>query len=127
MVLSLISIAAMGGMFLYMWSRAKFAATRRVALVPLMTCGVEMFAAGLLSVTTFPVLTAVLVLLRLVILGCCVGAMHHDKVMACRRETRKQQFVRRLRCAEHTLTAVEPSRRAPQAAGTTRHAMETCA
>lgn len=127
MVLSILSIAAMGGMFLYMWCRARFGITRRVALVPLMTCAVEMLAAGLLSVTTFPVLTAVLVLLRLVILGCCVGAMHHDRVMANRRETRKQQFQRQLRCAQHTLTAVPSRRQAPRAGDGSRRRMETCA
>lgn len=127
MVVSILSIAAMGGMFVYMWCKAKFGVTRRVALVPLMTCGVEMLAAGLLSAITFPALTAILVALRLVILGCCVGAMHHDKVLANRRETRRQQFQRQLRCAQHTLTAVPSRRQAPRAGGALRRGVETCA
>ena len=99
MILSLCSIAAMAGMFLYMFNKAKFARTRRMALLPLAGAVMEGIAAGALTPGLFPVLTAVLVVLRLTILLCCAGAMRQDAAMA-RRRSRIRRRCRKSHCRE---------------------------
>ena len=88
MFLSVLSVAVMTIMFLYMMRKARFGRTRRLALIPLGCVVVELFAAGLLSPALFPVLTAALVLLKAVILLCCVCAMRQDAGAALRRARR---------------------------------------
>ncbi len=85
MILSLCSIVAMTGMFLYMFNKAVRISTRRMALLPLVCAVMEGIAAGALTPSLFPVLTAVLVVLRLAILLCCFGAMRQDAAVARRR------------------------------------------
>ncbi|HIW74621.1 MAG TPA: hypothetical protein H9684_09875 [Firmicutes bacterium] len=85
MLLSLCSILAMTGMFLYMFNKAALARTRRMALLPLLCAVIEGIAAGALTPALFPALTAVLVALRLVILLCCAGAMRQDAAAVRRR------------------------------------------
>lgn len=75
---SLISILMMGATFLYMINKAHFAQTRRVALVPLGFCAVDMLCAGTVPFGTYPVIAIMLVILRLTVLLCCAGAMHKD-------------------------------------------------
>lgn len=88
MLLSLINILVMGALFVYMVSKAQFAVTRRMALIPLCVCAVEMLVFGLLQAELFPVLTAVLTVLRGVMVLCCVTAMRRDAAMARRRARR---------------------------------------
>lgn len=90
MVLSLINILVMGAMFVYMVARAHFATARRMALIPLGVCVVEMVMFGALSVTLFPALTLLLTALRAVILLCCVQAMRRDARL-CRAQARRQR------------------------------------
>ena len=88
MALSIISVVCMSGMFLMMLNKAKYARTRRMALIPLICAGMELLFTGVLTPGLFPVLTGVLVLLRAVILACCVGALRQDAAMAKRRARR---------------------------------------
>lgn len=81
---SLVSILLMGATFLYMINKAHFTQTRRVALVPLGFCAVDMLCAGAVPFGTYPIITAMLVILRLAVLLCCVGAMRKDTVAARR-------------------------------------------
>ncbi len=90
MVLSLINILVMGAMFVYMVSRAHFATARRMALIPLGVCVVEMVMFGALSVTLFPALTVLLTALRAVILLCCMQAMRRDARL-CRAQARRKR------------------------------------
>ena len=99
MWLSLASIAAMAIMFLYMVNKARFASTRRLALIPMAACGMEILAAGMLTPGLFPLLTAALVCLRAVILGCCVAAMRRDAAMA-RVRARRRVVVRNEACLQ---------------------------
>ena len=101
MLLSLCSILAMTGMFLYMFNKAALARTRRMALLPLLCAVIEGIAAGALTPALFPALMAVLVALRLVILLCCAGAMRRDAAAARRRERN-----RRRRAAEQRAEAM---------------------
>ena len=87
---SLISILMMGATFLYMINKAHFAQTRRVALVPLGFCAVDMLCAGTVPFGTYPVIAIMLVILRLTVLLCCAGAMHKDTVAARRAAHRKR-------------------------------------
>lgn len=97
MILSIISVIAMGVMFVYMINKAKFARTRRMAFLPMACCGMEILATGILHPASFPLLTILLVSLRLVILGCCIGAMHQDAIMVRRRETNRMRSARMVR------------------------------
>ena len=97
MILSLLSVVLMGGLFLLMINKAKVMRARRMAGIPLAACILEILAAGMLHPLDFPVLTLLLVALRLVIVGCCVGAMREDAAMARRRDARKKELTRALR------------------------------
>ncbi len=101
MILSLCSILAMTGMFLYMFNKAVLTSTRKMALLPLLCAVIEGLAAGALTPSLFPGLTAVLVVLRLAILLCCAGAMRRDAAAARRRERN-----RRRRAAEQRAEAM---------------------
>ena len=90
MGISIVSILAMTGMFLWMFHKAKFASTRRMALLPLFCAGMEIMAAGMLTPGLFPVLTFLLISMRIVILLCCAGAMKRDAAMAARRARRRK-------------------------------------
>lgn len=107
MVLSLINVLLMGGMFVYMVARARFVTARRMALIPLGVCVVEMLMFGLFSVTLFPALTAVLTVLRAVIFGCCVQAMRRDARL-CRAQARRRREAQRA-AAEQRAVAVSAS------------------
>lgn len=93
MILNVLTVAVMGGLFVYMMRKSVLASTRQLAFVPLGVCAVEMFATGLLHPVSFPVLTVLLIVLRLVIAGCCVLAIRRDAAYA-RRRTRKNNAVR---------------------------------
>lgn len=79
----------MTGMFLWMINKAKFASTRRMSLLPLCCAGMELLATGILTPELFPLLTFLLISMRIAILACCVGAMRRDAAMAARRTRRK--------------------------------------
>lgn len=102
MLLSLVNVVAMGALFIHMFRKAKFATARRMALLPLAVCGVEMLVFGLLEVELFPLLTVLLTALRAVIGLCCVYAMQRDAAMA-----RKQ--MRRMRCAQRREVVAVPN------------------
>lgn len=91
MLMSLFNVMVMGALFVYMVSKAKYATARRMALIPLCVCGVEMLVFGLLQAELFPALTAVLAVLRLVIALCCVKAMRRDAAIARQRARRARQ------------------------------------
>ena len=124
MILSLCSIAAMAGLFLYMFNKAKFARTRRMALLPLAGGVMEGIAAGALTPGLFPVLTAVLVVLRLTILLCCAGAMRQDAAMACRRSRIRRRMAAEM--ARESIVTLPVAREIPSA-GQSRRAAGHCA
>ncbi|MDD3692484.1 MAG: hypothetical protein PHX02_01085 [Oscillospiraceae bacterium] len=88
MLLSILSIILMSIMSLYMINKAKFASTRRMALIPLCCVFVELMTAGLLSISSFWVLTLILIILRAVILISCIGELQRDAAAARRRAHR---------------------------------------
>ena len=98
---SLVSILVMGFAFLYMINKAHFAQTRHVALVPLGFCAVDLLCAGAVPFGTYPVVSLLLMVLRLAVLLCCAGAMHKDTVAARRaaRNAQKKAAVQRARQA----------------------------
>lgn len=106
MTLSLLSAVAMAVMFVYMACRAKMSETRRMLWIPAASCALELMAAGLLSVTHFPLLTALLVVLRLALLGCCAAAVRRDAAMVRARARRRARLARELHAALHPLHAV---------------------
>lgn len=91
MLLSTVHVLVMGGLFFYMVRRARYAAARRMALIPLAVCGVEMLASGLLSASLVPALTVLLCGLRGVIVLCCVAAMRRDAALARRRRSAQRR------------------------------------
>ena len=106
MLMNVVFGALFAGLSLYMLCRAKFERTRRVAYVLCGACGAELMVAGLLSLTAYPVLTAILLVARLALLGCGVAATRADRAAARRRAERRRAFARKLRCAEHPLSVV---------------------
>ncbi|MBR3289685.1 MAG: hypothetical protein IKI63_02780 [Clostridia bacterium] len=118
-MMNLIFAALFAGIALYMVCRAHFERTRRVAYVLMAASAVELTVAGLLSLTAYPALTAILMIARLSLMGCGVAASRADQAAARRRAERRRAFARKLRCAEHPLSVV-PSARPVQAAPAVR-------
>ena len=56
MLINLFHVALLGLLFLYTLRGSRCAATRRLSLVPLAMCGMEIFLAGVLDTLAFPVL-----------------------------------------------------------------------
>ena len=125
MLLSLCSIVAMAGMFFYMFHKAKFARTRRMALLPLAGAVMEGIAAGALTPGLFPVLTAALVVLRLAILLCCAGAMRQDAAMARRRSRIRRRMAAEM--AKEAIVTLPVARELPSAGQGRRRAAGRCA
>lgn len=109
MTASLLTIFLMGGTFIYMMWKAEYAQTRRVALVPLGVCAVEMLLFGLHQGGGTLAVTVLLWAARAVILACCAGAMRQDAARAQRRQRRRA--VRRT--VEAVQAASGTSRREP--------------
>ncbi|MBP3388326.1 MAG: hypothetical protein J6K98_00460 [Clostridia bacterium] len=86
---NVMTILLMGGMFLLMWNKGTLISTRRMAMLPLAVCVVELLTFGLLHGALFPVLTVVLWAARLAILGCCGLKLRHDMIVARRRARRR--------------------------------------
>ena len=74
MLINLFHVALLGLLFLYTLRGSRCAATRRLSLVPLAMCGMEIFLAGVLDTLAFPVLGVLLVLARAAVAVCCVLA-----------------------------------------------------
>lgn len=89
MLMSVLSVVIMAVTAIYMLNKANFAKTRRMALIPLACAAVELLAAGMLTPALFPALTAVLILLRAVILVCCWFALRQDFLAHARRRQRE--------------------------------------
>lgn len=110
MTASLLTIFLMGGTFIYMMWKAEYAQTRRVALVPLGVCAVEMLLFGLHQGGGPLAVTLLLWAAKAVVLACCAGAMRQDAARAQRRQRRRA--VRRT--VEAVQAASEISRREPR-------------
>jgi hypothetical protein len=92
---SLLAIILMGGMFLIMLNKGKLASTHRMALLPLIVCGIEMWLFGSLQVGFFPILSVILWAARLCIVACCVLKLRQDAGVMRRRARRKALEERR--------------------------------
>ncbi len=110
----------MAGMFLYMLIRAKMPETRALLWLPAGTCAVELMTVGLLSVTKFPVVTLLLMALRLSLFGFCVLVMKRDAALARARRQKRAQLKRRLHAA------LNPLHEIPAGAATAAAAREVC-
>mgnify|MGYP006910816163 CR=1 FL=1 len=96
MIANLVTILIMGMTFLYMMTKAQYAETRRVALIPLGVCAavpvgrtVEMLLFGLHQGGGAFIVTLLLWVSRAAILVCCAGAMRRDAARAQRRQRRR--------------------------------------
>jgi len=86
MIANLVTILIMGMTFLYMMTKAQYAEPRRVALIPLGVCAVEMLLFGLHQGGGAFIVTLLLWVSRAAILVCCAGAMRRDAARAQRRQ-----------------------------------------
>ena len=103
MILNLTFSLLMAGMFLYMLCRSKTSETREFLWLPAGSCLVELLTMGLLSVTKFPVLTLVLLALRLSLFGFCVLVMKRDAALARARKQKRARLKRELHVALNPL------------------------
>lgn len=99
LVLSMISMVAMAAMAVYVYFSAHFASTRQMALVPLMACGMELLAMGLLS-AQFVLVTVLLCALRVGILLCCVAELRRDRARQRRRQRQRASLARQMACTD---------------------------
>ncbi|MDD2362296.1 MAG: hypothetical protein PHH84_04975 [Oscillospiraceae bacterium] len=104
MFINVLSLVAMIVAFLYMMLKARYARTRRLAMVPLACAVVELSVTGLLTPSLFPALTAVLIILKGIILSCCFFAMRADKAMF-RRRARRLAYRRAAAASEFSVNA----------------------
>ena len=89
MMSNAIAILLMGAMGLAMWNKSVLVSTRRMAMLPLAVCVVEMLTFGLLHAALFPVLSVLLWAARLCILTCCALKLRQDAAVARRRARRR--------------------------------------
>lgn len=94
MILSLISIVLLGGMFLYMFNKSQEREVRRLSLLPLLMCVMEILLMGVLEAVRHPLLTAVLILMRATVLTCCALTMRADVSARCRGRSRRRAAAR---------------------------------
>ncbi|MGN0172154.1 MAG: hypothetical protein ACI39E_05165 [Acutalibacteraceae bacterium] len=114
MIISIVSIAALSVTALYMFVRARFMATRRVAGVALGMAVCETAMAGLLSGVTNPTVMGLLIAARVTVLVCCVLAMRRDRERAKMRARRRNRFTVDLYNAEYPLKVVRRKSNAEQ-------------
>lgn len=95
LILSIASAVVFGGLAVWMYFGAHFASTRQMALLPLMACGVELLTVGLFT-SAFAVVTALLCVLRVVLVLCCLGEMNRDAVRHRRRRNRRATLTRQM-------------------------------
>lgn len=95
LVLSIVSAAVFAGVAVWMYFGAHFASTRQMALLPLLACGVELLTVGLFS-SAFAVVTALLCVLRVALVLCCLGEMNRDAIRHRRRQNRRATLSRQM-------------------------------
>ncbi len=104
MVISIVSITACVMMTGYMLIRARFAVTRRVAMVPLLMAAGEAAMFGLLSGVSNPAVLLLLLAARATVLVVCAMAMRND------REAYKARVRMRNRFRAEMFNTMEPLR-----------------
>ena len=102
-MLNMVFALLMAGMFVFMLVRAKMPETRQLLWLPAATCAVELMTTGLLSVTKFPMITLLLMALRVSLFGFCVLVMKRDAALARARRQKRAQLKRRLHAALNPL------------------------
>lgn len=107
MIFNCISALIMAALALYMVKRGTRRDTRLMAWIPAGVCGMELLSVGVLTPSAFPLLTVVLVLLRLTIAVSCVAALRHDAAVARAKQRRRERLNRELRTALHPLYVLE--------------------
>lgn len=95
MILSVLSALMMSALALGMLLKANEVKTCRAALLPLAAAGMEWLMVGYLTPAAFPLLTVLLVALRLLLAGCCLTMLRRDMARA-RQKARRQKLARRL-------------------------------
>lgn len=85
MIWNLLNVVWMGVLTLVMAKRAKFSAGRRMMYIPLAMCMMEIMLIKVLTPGLAPALTALLVVARLTVTGCCVGELRREKAYMKRR------------------------------------------
>lgn len=113
MFLSILSIAAMAAMSVYMFAHARGNEAKRMAWLPAASAVLELLAFGMLSITHFPLLTLALVMLRLSLLGLCSVAMRRDALAARARQRRRERLARELHAALNPLHEIPARGAAP--------------
>ena len=94
MVFSVITAAVFGAVSLYMLVAAKCMGTRRMAWIPLSMAARELAMCGILAMGEYPVLTAILMLCRVTVLGCCALSMKRDAAIVRNRRRRREVWRR---------------------------------
>ncbi len=92
MIISIMSVTAFVMMSVYMLVWSNFACTRRLAIIPCVMTGAELAMFGLLSSVSNPVVTVLLLALRVVMLAVCFKAMHADREAQKARKRLRQRF-----------------------------------
>lgn len=110
MILNLIFAVLMAATFLYMLCRARMSEARRLVWLPAASCLVELLTLGVLAPTAHPLITLLLVALRLTMLGICTVAMRRDAAMVRARQRRRARLARELHAALNPLHEVSPAR-----------------
>lgn len=95
MLFNLCAAAVLGAVALYMTGKTAYKTARRMAWVPAAMALMELALCGALDVAAYPVLTAVLMVCRVTVLGCCLLALKKDAA-AIRNRRRRREVCRRV-------------------------------
>lgn len=107
MIFSLFHVVLLGSMFLYMLNKAQGKSARRLSLVPLTMCVMEIILMGVLETALYPVLTGILILMRGTVLACCLLVMRADAA-AARSSSRFQKRIASVTRLDATCRGCDP-------------------
>lgn len=108
MLLNIISMVILASLSAYMFACARFECTRRIAIIPGVMSLMEMYMAGVLSNTAFPLITAFLLLCKVSIVVLGVIAIRADRTMAQKRSERRRALKRKMAFAQNPIHLLPP-------------------
>lgn len=122
-----ISATVMAVMVIYILQKGVRKETRLLALLPAGMGLIELLGVGVLTPSSYPILTIVALLMKLVVIGCCVGAVRRDMALVRARQRRRQWLKQELHKALQPALVPVPCRQRPTTAGQEQLCLYDCA
>lgn len=106
MLLNMISVIVLASLSAYMFVCARFERTRQIAIVPALMSAIELYVADILSPTSYPILTAILLLLKVGMIVLGITAIQVDRNLAQKRNARRKALRKQMQYAQSPISIV---------------------